>query len=108
MGKWVVVAATLLLAGCGKSPISAGEAREIAELSQDSDKYLDGFTGAIRELSGEKGCQVDFMRDSGGFSRSSFGDYYFIHCGTLYSDTNYQTWYYDADSDKLARVKAAL
>jgi|AntRauTorcE11898_2_1112593.scaffolds.fasta_scaffold30795_1 hypothetical protein len=105
----LIAVAASFLAGCsGQDPISDEAASKIAALSQDSHKHQEAFAGAIQELSTEKGCQVDYMTDAGGFWRSSLGDYYFIHCGTLYSEDNITTWYFNPKSNVLSRMSAAM
>lgn len=110
MKAWMigVVAMALALTGCGGSEISENEASEIAALSQDAGTHRAAFARAIRELGEKKGCQADYMADQGGFSRDSGGRYYFIHCGTLYSESNIQTWYYSPSLDRLTRFESEL
>ena len=109
--KGCIVAAVFAMAltGCGGDSISEEEAASIAALSQDAEKYKDAFTEAILELSGEKGCQPNYMREMGGFSRvTGIPGAYFIHCGTLYSDSNIQTRYYRPSNGELTQFKSEL
>ncbi|KTG25372.1 hypothetical protein AWR38_00970 [Idiomarina sp. WRN-38] len=100
----------LLLSGCGESKeeqeARMQEAREIAALSQDADQHLDGFAGAIAEISEDDDCSLEFMREYGGFMKATGENYYFLYCGEPMNKV--RRWYYSPSSGKTTQFPAEL
>jgi len=102
----ITIISAALLTGCGKEPIPLEQAKEIAAPSEDAGLYHAAFAKAIQELSTEKHCQAEAMRDHGGFWRVSGESFYFIYCGLPPKAVN--RWYFDPVRDELTQVKAKL
>lgn len=101
-----IALAALLLAGCGKAPISENEAADIAALSQDAGMHHRAFTDAVLELSGKDECSAEAMSRNGAFSKVTGEYYYFIYCGEPPERGN--RWYFNPRTDVLTQFKAQL